>query len=61
MVTGWVRAAPVAASSHVMVVVARGDGTLAANIVVLSTLLSSVTVTLGFFLLSAFSLVGQLQ
>ncbi|MEZ5570141.1 MAG: AEC family transporter [Halioglobus sp.] len=54
-------AAPVAASSHVMVVAARGDGTLAANVVVLTTLLSVVTVTLGFFLLSVFSLVGAPQ
>lgn len=52
-------AAPVAASSHVMVVAARGDGTLAANIVVLSTLLSLLTITVGFFILSVFSLVGQ--
>jgi predicted permease len=52
-------AAPVAASSHVMVVAARGDGTLAANIVVLSTALSMVTITFGFFLLSVFALVGQ--
>lgn len=52
-------ASPVAASSHVMVVAARGDGTLAANIVVLTTLLSLVTITLGFFLLSVFSLVGK--
>lgn len=52
-------AAPVAASSHVMVVAARGDGTLAANIVVLTTLLSLVTITLGFFMLSMLSLVGQ--
>lgn len=50
---------PVAAASFVMVVAARGDGVLAANIVVLTTLLSIVTVTLGFFLLSLFSLVGQ--
>jgi predicted permease len=52
-------ASPVAASSHVMVVTARGDGTLAANIVVLTTLLSLVTITVGFFLLSVFSLVGE--
>ena len=52
-------ASPVAASSHVMVVAARGDGTLAANIVVLSTMLSLVTITAGFFLLSMLSLVGQ--
>ena len=50
---------PVAASSFVMVVAARGDGVLAANIVVLTTLLSVVTVTAGFFLLSLFSLVGH--
>ncbi|MEM8563399.1 MAG: AEC family transporter [Pseudomonadota bacterium] len=50
---------PVAAASFVMVVAAKGDGVLAANLVVLTTLLSVVTVTLGFFVLSAFSLVGQ--
>lgn len=54
-------AAPVAAASHVMVVAARGDGTLAANIVVLTTLLSLVTITVGFFVLSLFSLVGSLR
>lgn len=54
-------ASPVAASSHVMVVAARGDGTLAANIVVLTTLLSMVTITCGFFLLSLFSLAGELH
>ena len=54
-------ATPVAASSHVMVIVARGDGVLAANIVVLSTLLSALTVTVGFFLLTLFNLVGQVQ
>ncbi|MEQ9395350.1 AEC family transporter [Marinobacter salarius] len=43
--------APVAAASFVMVVAARGDGTMAANIVVLTTLTSIVTVTLGFALL----------
>jgi predicted permease len=53
-------ASPVAASSFVMVIAARGDGVLAANIVVLTTLLSVVTVTIGFFLLSLFSLVGKL-
>lgn len=52
-------ATPVAISSYVMVVAARGDGVLAANITVLTTLLSIVTVTLGFFLLSMLSLVGQ--
>lgn len=54
-------ATPVAASSHVMVVAARGDGALAANITVLTTALSLVTITLGFFLLSLFSLVGELH
>jgi predicted permease len=54
-------ATPVAASSHVMVVAARGDGTLAANLIVVTTLLSLVTITVGFFVLSLFSLVGQLQ
>jgi predicted permease len=43
--------APVAAASFVMVVAARGDGTLAANIVVLTTLMSIITVTLGFAVL----------
>ena len=52
-------ATPVAVSSHVMVVAARGDGTLAANIIVLTTLLSLVTITIGFFVLSLFSLIGQ--
>ena len=54
-------ASPVAASSHVMVVAAKGDGTLAANIVVLTTVLSLLTITVGFFVLSVFSLVGQTQ
>jgi len=48
----------VAASSYVMVVAAKGDGILAANMVVLTTLLSVFTITVGFFLLSLFSLVG---
>ena len=52
-------ATPVAISGYVMVVAARGDGTLAANITVLSTLLSIITITLGFFLLSLFSLGGE--
>jgi len=54
-------ATPVAASSHVMVIGARGDAVLAANIVVLTTALSLLTITAGFFLLSAFSLVGTLR
>ncbi len=54
-------ATPVAASAHIMVVAARGDGVLAANIVVLTTALSLLTITVGFFLLSAFSLVGELR
>lgn len=45
-------ASPAAAASFVMVVAAGGNGSLAANIVVLTTLLSALTVTLGFFLLS---------
>ncbi|MBT4521402.1 MAG: AEC family transporter [Halieaceae bacterium] len=53
-------ASPVAASSFVMVVAARGDGVLAANIVVLTTLFSVVSVTLGFFSLSILGLVGEL-
>lgn len=54
-------ATPVAVSGHVMVVAARGDGELAANITVLTTLLSLLSITLGLFLLSALSLVGQLR
>lgn len=54
-------ASPVAASSYVMVIAARGDGVLAANVIVVTTMLSVVTVTLGFFLLSLFSLVGTVQ
>ncbi len=54
-------AAPAAASGYVMVVAARGDGVLAANIVVMSTLLSIFTITLGFFALSLMGLVGTLQ
>ena len=54
-------ATPVAASSHVMVAAARGDSTLAANIIVLTTLLSLVTITAGFFTLAYFSMVGELQ
>lgn len=51
-------ATPVAASSHVMVAAARGDAVLAANMIVLTTLLSIVTVTAGFFLLSLLGLVA---
>lgn len=51
-------ASPVAASSFVMVVAARGDGVLAANLVVLTTILSVITVTLGFFALTLFGVVG---
>ncbi|WOJ94120.1 AEC family transporter [Congregibacter variabilis] len=50
-------ASPTAAASFVMVVAAGGNGGLAANIVVLTTLLSALTVTLGFFLLSLAHLV----
>ncbi len=44
-------AAPVAAASYIMVMAAGGNGPLAANIVVVSTLLSILTVTLGLALL----------
>ena len=53
-------ATPAAASGYVMVVAARGDGVLAANIVVLTTVFSIVTITLGFFVLSLMGLVGEL-
>jgi predicted permease len=49
---------PVAAASFVMVVAARGDGQLAANMVILTTLCSVITVTAGFFVLSLMGLVG---
>lgn len=52
--------APVAAASYVMVVALRGDGALAANIIVLTTLLSVLTVTLGFALLVLLGLAGEL-
>lgn len=52
---------PVAAASFIMVVAARGNAVMAANIVVLSTLFSVVSVTAGFFVLSMFSLVGELN
>ena len=51
-------ASPVAAASFVMVVAARGDERLAANIVVLTTLCSIITVTAGFFVLSILGLIG---
>lgn len=51
---------PVAAASFIMVVAARGNAAMAANIVVLTTLFSVVSITAGFFVLSLFSLVGQL-
>jgi len=53
-------ATPAAASGYIMVIAARGNGVLAANIVVLTTIFSALTLTLGFFLLSLLSLVGQL-
>ena len=51
-------ASPAAAASYIMVVAARGNGVLAANIVVLTTVLSVITLTLGLFVLSLLSLVG---
>jgi predicted permease len=52
-------ATPAAASGYIMVIAARGNGVLAANIVVLTTIFSALTLTMGFFLLSLLSLVGQ--
>jgi predicted permease len=52
-------ASPVAAASFVMVVAARGDDRFAANVIVLTTLFSIVTVTAGFFVLSVLELVGD--
>ena len=51
-------ATPAAASGYIMVVAARGNAVLAANIVVLSTVLSALTVPIGLFLLALLSLVG---
>ncbi len=48
---------PVAAASFVMVVAGRGDEGLAANIIVLTSFLSLLSVTAGFFLLSLLGLV----
>jgi predicted permease len=52
-------ASPVASASFVMVVAARGDDRFAANVIVLTTLFSIVTVTAGFFVLSVLELVGD--
>ena len=52
-------ATPAAASGYIMVAAARGNATLAANIVVLSTVLSAITLPLGLFGLSLLSLVGK--
>ncbi len=53
-------AAPVAAASFVMVVAARGNATLAANMIILTTLLCGVTVTAGFSVLVLLGLAGEL-
>ncbi|QIB67571.1 AEC family transporter [Kineobactrum salinum] len=52
--------APVAAASYVMVVALRGDGVLAANIIVLTTLLSVLSVALGFAVLVTLGMAGEL-
>lgn len=52
-------ATPTAASGYIMVAAARGNGVLAANIIVLTTVFSAISLTVGLFLLSVFSLVGQ--
>jgi malonate transporter and related proteins len=54
-------ASPVAAASFVMVVAARGDERFAANVIVVTTLCSIITVTLGFFLLAWLGLVGEVR
>jgi predicted permease len=46
--------APPAAAGYIMVMAAGGNGSLAANIVVIGTLLSSLTITLGLALLQIF-------
>jgi len=50
-------AAPVAAASYIMVMAAGGNGGLAANIVVVSTLFSTLSLTLGLALLQWWGLV----
>ncbi|QFU76434.1 AEC family transporter [Halioglobus maricola] len=50
---------PAAASGYIMVAAARGNAVLAANIVVLTTVLSGITLTAGLFLLSLLGLVGS--
>jgi len=50
-------AAPTASASFVMVVAAGGNGALAANVVVLTTLGSAFSVTLGLFALRLFGLI----
>ncbi|GHD12351.1 transporter [Halioglobus japonicus] len=54
-------ATPAAASGYIMVAAARGNAALAANIVVLTTVLSVVTLTLGLFALAMFDLVGEFR
>jgi malonate transporter len=46
--------APPAAAGYIMVVAAGGNGPLAANIVVIGTLISSLSITLGLALLQIF-------
>jgi hypothetical protein len=48
---------PVAAASHIMVAAKGGDAKLAANIVVLSTILAPFTITTGLFLLRYFAFI----
>jgi predicted permease len=50
-------ASPVAAASYIMVMGSGGNGAMAANMVVVSTLFSSITLTLGLALLQWFGLV----
>ena len=50
-------ASPAAAASFIMVVAYRGDGTLAANILMLTTLLSAISVPAGFFWLSILGII----
>lgn len=56
-VTFLLLSGPVAAASYIMVAAKGGDARLAANIVVLSTLLAPVTISLGLFSLKALGLV----
>lgn len=53
----FMNAAPVASASYIMARAMNGNAVLAANIIALTTTISTVTCTLGLLLLSVFSLI----